>query len=633
MKYPKQLIRTLFAASLLACASLVFAQPSPQPQGDPPARVGSLSRIEGTVAFAPSGESEWADAAPNRPITAGDRLWTDRGSRAEVHMGPSVLHMDGETFMDIADLDDDVLQATLHDGTVNARVRELQSAENFEIDTPQLAFRATQPGDYRIDVDARQGITTVVVRSGAALVFGANGQPQQLQAGQQVAFTGQNLEVVPLPAVADNGFDRWVQARNRAEDQSVTARYVPRDVVGYQQLDAYGTWAQDPTYGAIWYPQVVAADWAPYRYGHWDFIAPWGWTWIDDAPWGFAPFHYGRWAQIGTRWAWVPGRLGPRPVYAPALVAFVGGSGGVNWSLSFGSSPGIGWFPLGPGEIWRPTYHVSTRYLGNVNRYVGRGDRFPSTYIHQHRPGAWTSVRVEDFNRGRPVNRYWQPVRGSEAGRAQILSQPSALPPPRRFVENNAPARVRALPPPQLNAPGFTGRPPRPVFQGQGAPRPPVAESRGLREQPRQAPPVVREQPPPVVREQQQRAQREQQVQIQQQQQQRQQQLQVQRENAQRQQNAQQERALQQQQRQQAQEQRQRDHEMRAAQRAQPVPPPQVQQQRVMPPQVQVQPQVQPQAPRAEGRERGRPERGNEQKDERERGADDQGRGRGHRGG
>ncbi|MES3002521.1 MAG: DUF6600 domain-containing protein [Pseudomonadota bacterium] len=625
MKYPRQLFRTVLVASVAACAALVYAQQLQAPQvqqqeqADPPARVGSLSQIEGTVAFAPEGESEWADAPLNRPVTAGDRLWADRGSRAEIHMGSAVLHMAGETFLDIAELDDDVVQASLNDGTVNARVRELQPGDNFEIDTPQLAFRATQPGDYRIDVDARQGITTVVVRSGAALVFGAGGQPQQLQAGQRIAFTGQNLEVVPTPAMADIGFDRWAQDRNRAEDQSQTARYVPRDVVGYQQLDTYGSWDQSADYGAVWYPRVTVADWAPYRYGHWDFITPWGWTWVDDAPWGFAPFHYGRWAQIGTRWAWVPGRLGPRPVYAPALVAFVGGNGGV--SLSFGSSPGIGWFPLGPGELWRPTYRTSARYLGNMNRYVGRGGRYPSTYIHQQRPGAWTSVRVEDFNRGRPVNRSWQPVRGGDVGRAQILSQPSALPQPRRFVENNGPARARALPPPQLNAPGFAARAPRPVFQGQVVPRPPVAESR---ESQPQVAPAPREQ---------QRGPREQQVQIQQQ---RQEQVQAQRENA----------LRQQQQRQQVQEQRQREHDAGAARRAQPMPPPQppqVQHQRVAPPQVQgpppIQPQVQPQA-RPEGQGRGRPSIDAKGEGERERGGqggDDQGqgqgRGRGNRGG
>ncbi len=118
--------------------------------------------------------------------------------------------------------------------------------------------------------------------------------------------------------------------RDRSEDASVSARYVSREIPGYEDLDANGTWRSDPNYGEVWVPTVaVTAQWAPYHQGHWTWIAPWGWTWIDDAPWGFAPFHYGRWAYLGNAWAWVPGPVVvAQPVYAPALVAFVGGGGG-----------------------------------------------------------------------------------------------------------------------------------------------------------------------------------------------------------------------------------------------------------------------------------------------------------------
>ncbi len=75
----------------------------------------------------------------------------------------------------------------------------------------------------------------------------------------------------------------------------------------------------------MWVPNGTPAGWAPYHYGHWVWVDPWGWTWVDDAPWGFAPFHYGRWAYVGGYWGWVPGPIAARPVYAPALVAWVGG--------------------------------------------------------------------------------------------------------------------------------------------------------------------------------------------------------------------------------------------------------------------------------------------------------------------
>src|SRR6185369_3338404 len=66
-------------------------------QVDPPARVATLSHAEGSVAYAPAGETEWGAAAINRPITRGDRLWTDPGGRAEVHLGSATLHMDSQT--------------------------------------------------------------------------------------------------------------------------------------------------------------------------------------------------------------------------------------------------------------------------------------------------------------------------------------------------------------------------------------------------------------------------------------------------------------------------------------------------------------------------------------------------------
>src|SRR5258708_2846899 len=101
-------------------------------------------------------------------------------------------------------------------------------------------------------------------------------------------------------------------------------RWVSPETRGYQDLGAEGAWTQPPSDGPVWSPANMPADWAPYRHGHWAYVEPWGWTWIDDASWGFAPFHYGRWARDHDRWGWYPGAVVERPVYAPALVAFVG---------------------------------------------------------------------------------------------------------------------------------------------------------------------------------------------------------------------------------------------------------------------------------------------------------------------
>jgi hypothetical protein len=322
---------------------------------DPPGRVATLSFRQGSVVFAPQGEQDWIELPANRPLTSGDRIWSDQDARAELQLGSATLHLDGQSHLGVSDLDDRAAQFILQQGTVNARVRELLQGENFEIGTPNIAFRALQPGDYRIDVDPGTQQTRVVVHSGLASVFGEGGQSIQLSAGQQATFAGRYLAQVQAPGWRPQAFDAWAAERNRAEDQSLAARHVPRGVVGYSQLDPYGTWSQDPGYGAVWYPRVAVADWAPYRYGHWEWISPWGWTWIDDAPWGFAPFHYGRWTMIGQRWAWVPGPHGGAAGLCapPWWCSWAAARSSPSASAPAPASDGIRWPPAKPGG--RPT--------------------------------------------------------------------------------------------------------------------------------------------------------------------------------------------------------------------------------------------------------------------------------------
>jgi hypothetical protein len=272
--------------------------------------------------------------------------------------------------------------------------------------------------------------------------------------------------------VGDDDFDRWALERDAREDQSVAARYVPLDVVGASQLDAYGSWIQDPGYGVVWYPRPVAVDWAPYRYGRWQWIKPWGWTWIDNAPWGFAPFHYGRWALIGSRWAWVPGRLGPRPVYAPALVAFVGG--GASGPLPLGSGQGIAWYPLAPGEVWRPFFAATPAYVRRVNQSLAGAPVHEDGHSHRTRLNAITALRVEDFRSGQPVQRRWERPNPADLARAQPLLPPPALP---ARAANAAPRVMPAHPAPAAAPPNALSVPRQPNVASPPVPRPRVFDA------------------------------------------------------------------------------------------------------------------------------------------------------------
>jgi DNA segregation ATPase FtsK/SpoIIIE-like protein len=457
-----------FAVLLALLQPVAWAQES-TPQGaqlDPPGRVARLNLAEGAVSFAPgdSGNpaeaSAWTPAVLNRPLTAGDRLWTGPGARSELYVGSTALRMNSQTSLDFQALDDNTTQLRLAQGTLKLRVRALYEGQRLEVDTPNLAFVVSQPGDYRLDVDPAGNTTRVVAQSGSGVIYGDGVAPVTLESRQQANFSGTQLTPAAPGAAQQDSFDLWAADRDRREDQSVSARYIPRETVGYQQLDSYGNWSQDPAYGPVWIPRAVPANWAPYRVGHWAWVSPWGWTWVDDAPWGFAPFHYGRWAQIGPRWAWVPGRLAPRPVYAPALVAFVGGSsGGVNWNISIGGAPrpGVGWFPLAPGEAFRPAYRVSPRYVTQVNHniVVNNTVNVTNIYRYQRQPAAVTAVSRDDFMRGRPVHGQQFRLNNADLNRAQLVADRSALPQrpaQAELRERQRPVTATALPPPAVAA-------------------------------------------------------------------------------------------------------------------------------------------------------------------------------------
>ncbi|MFC6519336.1 DUF6600 domain-containing protein [Undibacterium arcticum] len=333
---------------------------------DPPGRVGRLSYISGPVSFAPAGlDNEWSLALTNRPVTTGDHLWSDQGGRAEVHIGSTAIRLGARTNVDVLNLDGRTTQLRIVQGTLNVRVRHLARDGLFEIDTPSAAVLVQRPGNYRIDVDPNGQQTTVSVRSGDVNVSGPNANFLLHDNQQATLFSDSpDYELTRLPPL--DSFDRFWLARDQRQDRVRSLHYVPNDMTGYEDLDTYGSWTTVSTYGTVWYPSRVAVDWAPYRDGRWMWVEPWGWTWVDNAPWGFAPFHYGRWAYIQGRWGWCPGNIRARPVYAPALVAFVGGSG-VSASISIASGPVVGWFPLGYREAYVPWYSASPTYVRQVN--------------------------------------------------------------------------------------------------------------------------------------------------------------------------------------------------------------------------------------------------------------------------
>jgi hypothetical protein len=343
-----------------------------------------------------------------------------------------------------------------------------------------------------VDASDRYASTAVTVRSGEATLYG-EGNAFTIRPGDTWEFYDTALRdydtYQPEP---DDDLARFAASRDRAWESSVSARYVSREVIGFQELDAYGQWQQTPDYGWVWFPTRVAADWAPYRDGHWAWVEPWGWTWIDDAPWGFAPSHYGRWAFFRERWCWVPGPVNVRPVYAPALVAFVGEGSGV-----------VGWFPLGPREVYRPAYAASREYFTRVNVTNTMVNIAQVTNIYESRnapdvvyrnrrvPGAVVAVSAATFTQARPVAREAVHVRGENLQQQAVISAPPVAParqsvfgpqgaqrkPPERVFSRPVVAQTQPpAPPPPIESrlPALRSHPGRPADISTPQARPPA---------------------------------------------------------------------------------------------------------------------------------------------------------------
>jgi hypothetical protein len=419
-------------------AVIAVSTPARAQDDDPPGRVARLGYIEGSVSFQPAGEDDWVGAVPNRPMTTGDKLWADQDSRAEVQLGSAVIRLAPMTGFSFLNLDDHTIQIQLTSGAINVTVRRLGDNDDVEVDTPNLAFTVFQTGHYRLETNENGDNTTISVREGAGEATG-NGQSYDLQGGQEGYFSGTESLYADVEQIGPpDPFDTWSETRDHRYDYSRSAMYLSHDVVGFDDLDDYGDWRDDPEYGHVWFPNRVEVGWAPYHYGHWAWISPWGWTWVDDSPWGYAPFHYGRWAFVGGRWGWIAGPPAVEPVYAPALVVFVGGGPGLGGNVA--------WFPLGPREVFVPSYHVSQTYMTQVNvsnttvnvtqvtnvyrtTIINNTTTITNvTYVNRGVQGAVTAVPQQAFVSAQPVAKAAVAVNAREIASAPVASRVAVAP-------------------------------------------------------------------------------------------------------------------------------------------------------------------------------------------------------------
>jgi len=413
MKSPARTFRAGKLLIFLTAGTLMATTALLADDDNPPRRAARLGFMDGTVSLQPAGVDDWVSAELNRPLTTGDRLWIQDDGRAELSIGSALMRLNRRTAAAFVNLDDHITQVEISAGTLVFTIRDLTYGEAFEVDTPQLAFTVLRPGKYRIDVNEQGDATLVTVVNGEGEATAA-GQAYTVLPAERVKITADPPVYTKETAPGLDPFDQWCAQRDKRDETSVSAQYVAQDVPGVEDLDEHGIWRASPEYGEMWIPTGVPEDWAPYRSGHWDWIEPWGWTWVDDMPWGYAPFHYGRWVFVTGGWGWVPGPLGGPAIFAPALVAWLGGDGFV-----FGGELAIGWVPLAPGELFIPGYRVSARYFEvvNVRNTVASRTHIRNAYansylnhsgprsgfLNEHARGGTTVVPHDAMASGKPV--------------------------------------------------------------------------------------------------------------------------------------------------------------------------------------------------------------------------------------
>jgi hypothetical protein len=364
--------------------------------------VARVSLINGDVSVRRGDSGEWVAGVINAPLLTDDRIATGANSRSEVEFDSSnVLRIGGNAEVRLAQLESGIYHLEIAKGTVTYRILHASQA-NAELDTPSVSVRPSREGSYRITVN-EAGETEITARAGDVEVFTPRGS-QWVYNGQTMMARGTaaDPEFQMVTALSYDDWDRWNDTRDRALLQSTSAQYVPQGVYGTEDLDNAGTWVNDPPYGYVWRPTVVAPGWSPYRYGRWVWEDWYGWVWVSYDSWGWAPYHYGRWfydASFG--WAWYPGAFGMRHYWSPALVGFFGFGRGVGFGVGFGFG-NIGWVPLAPFEAFHPWWGRGLNGAGSFNRGINITNvNVTNAYRNARVANGIAAVSAEDFRNGR----------------------------------------------------------------------------------------------------------------------------------------------------------------------------------------------------------------------------------------
>ena len=359
-----------------------------------PVRMARFTITRGSVLWRPANDGEWSDATINLPLRQDAQIWSHDDARAEVQFDDgSRLRLDSNSIITLQTLysysKGEFTEITLKNGRAFLRLADAYSV--YQVNTPLASVKASGPA--RIGVNAADGLQ-VTVRQGDAAVEGANGHAT-MHAGDYLRLHDADSAYTLSEPPGRDSWDSWNENRDRDMDALADQpgyNYLPPNVaISADDLDAYGGWRVDGTYGHVWVPREDQ-DWRPYYHGNWTWVSPFGWTWVSTEPWGWAPYHYGTWVHASYGWGWCPGPV--NQYWCPGVVSFYQCGGD------------IAWCPLAPWEVTYPATLGVDFYGGN---WAGL---FSIGACGEYYPGSagfcigfpFYSVFDEDF--GRPFHHF-----------------------------------------------------------------------------------------------------------------------------------------------------------------------------------------------------------------------------------
>jgi hypothetical protein len=219
-------MKRLWLVALLPVAGGCFyisQQANDPPDTNPvPAEIpwGQLSLMEGAVSIRLAAGDTWAIPDTNVVLGAGDRLWVDTVGHLEVEFGSTTVRMASETEVDLVQVDTSEMQLLLPQGSVDYRLREIDTSKSYEVDTPNAAIFLEQNGEYRIDVSTNGDTTRLVSWSGHAQVAAA-GSTFPVDSGQMVYVRGDSTTGYQIMSAGPmDAFDLWARDRNSREEDT-----------------------------------------------------------------------------------------------------------------------------------------------------------------------------------------------------------------------------------------------------------------------------------------------------------------------------------------------------------------------------------------------------------------------------